>query len=37
MVFKSGVIRSVIDELPSLDIQRYQMEGKSGVAGSIIE
>ena len=33
---KSGVIRSFIDELRSSDIQRDQMEGKSGVTRSII-
>ena len=26
-----GLTRSIIDELPSSDIQRPQMEGKSGV------
>ena len=34
---ESGFIRSVIDELFSLDIQRDQMEGASGVTRSIIE
>ena len=29
--------RSIIDELHSLDIQRDQMEGESGVALSIID
>ena len=37
MVGESGVTRSVIDELPSLDIQRDQMDGESGVTGSIID
>ena len=37
MVGESGVTRSVIDELPSLDIQRDQMEGESVVTGSIID
>ena len=37
MVGESGVTRSVIDELPSLYIQRDQMEGESGETGSIIE
>ena len=27
-----GVIRSIIDELHSWDIQGYQMEGESGVS-----
>ena len=27
----SGVTRSIIDELPSADIQGNQMEGRSGV------
>ena len=27
---ESGVTRSIIDELHSLDIQGYQMEGESG-------
>ena len=34
---ESGVIRSVIDELHSLDIQRDQMEGESGITRSIID
>ena len=34
---KSGVNRSIIDELHSSDIQRDQMEGKSGVTRSIID
>ena len=33
---KSGVTRSVIDELHCLDIQRDQMEGESGVSRRII-
>ena len=37
MVGDSSVTRSVIDELRSLDIQRAQMEGESGVTGSIID
>ena len=28
---ESGVTRSIIDELPSRDIQGYQREGESGV------
>ena len=28
---ESGVIRSIIDELHSLEIQGHQMEGESGV------
>ena len=32
-----GVIRSVIDELRSSDIQRDPMEGESGVTRSIID
>ena len=32
-----GVTRSIIDEVRSSDIQRDQMEGESGVAGSIID
>ena len=31
MVGESGVTRSIIDELPSWNIQGDQMEGKSGV------
>ena len=31
-----GVTRSIIDELHSSDIQRYQTEGESGVTRSII-
>ena len=37
MVGESGVTRSVIDALPSLDIQRDEMEGESVVTGSIID
>ena len=37
MVGESAVTRSVIDELPSFYIQRDQMEGESGVTGSIID
>ena len=37
MVVEVGVTRSVIDELHSLNIQREQMEGESGVTGSIID
>ena len=37
MVVESGVTQSVIDELHSLDIQRDQMEGESGVNGSITD
>ena len=37
MEVKSGVTRSVIDELHSLEIQGYQMEGESGVTRSIID
>ena len=33
----SGVTRSNIDELPSLDIQRDQREGESGVTRSMID
>ena len=28
---ESGVTRSIIDEIHSLDIQEYQMKGESGV------
>ena len=31
MECESGVTRSIIEELLSLDIERDQMEGKSGV------
>ena len=34
---ESGVIRSVIDELNSLDIQRDEIEGDSGVTRSITD
>ena len=34
---ESGVTRSIIDDRHSSDIQRDQMEGENGVAGSIIE
>ena len=34
---ESGVTRSIIDGLLSWDIQRDQMEGESGVAGSVID
>ena len=34
---ESGVFRSSIDELPSSDIQRDQMQGESGVSRSIID
>ena len=34
---ESGVIRSIIDELHSSDIQRDQMEGESSVTQSIID
>ena len=37
MVVESGVTRSVIDQIHSLDIQRDHMEGESGVTGSIID
>ena len=33
---ESGIARSVVDELPSFDIQGDQMEGESGVTRSII-
>ena len=33
---ESGVTRSIIDQLPSSDIQGDQMEGDSGVTQSII-
>ena len=33
----SGVTRSIIDELHSLDIQGDQTEGESGVSRSIID
>ena len=34
---KSGVTRSIIDELHPSDIQRDQMEGERGVTRSIID
>ena len=34
---ESGVTRSIINELHSLDIQRDQMQGESGVTQSIID
>ena len=34
---ESVVTRSIIDDLHSLDIKRDQMEGESGVTGSIID
>ena len=34
---KSGVTRSIIDELDSGDIQGEQMEGESGVTASMID
>ena len=34
---ESGVIRSIIDELHSSDIQGDEIEGKSGVTRSIID
>ena len=34
---ESGVTRSIIDELHSLDTQADQMEGESGVTRSIID
>ena len=34
---KSGVTRSIIDELYSSDIQRVQMEDESGVTQKIID
>ena len=34
---ESGVTRSIIDEIHSLDIQRDQMENESGVTRSIID
>ena len=34
---ESGVTRSIIDELHSSDIHRYQKEGESGVTQSIID
>ena len=37
MPCESSVIRSIIDELDSWDIQRDQMESESGVSRSIID
>ena len=37
MARESGLTRSIIEELHSLDIQGDQMEGKSGVTRSIID
>ena len=34
---ESGVPRSIFDEIHSSDIEEYQMEGGSGVTGSIID
>ena len=34
---ESGFPRTIIDELHSTDIERDQMEGESGVTGSIID
>ena len=34
---ESGFPRSIINELHSSDIQRDQVEGESGVTGSIID
>ena len=34
---ESGVTRSIIDEVPSPDIQRYEMEGENGFTQSIID
>ena len=34
---EGGVTRSIIDELHSWHIQRYQREGESGVTRSIID
>ena len=36
MESESDVIRSVIDEIYSSDIQRVEMEGETGVKGSSI-
>ena len=35
MESEGGVTGSIIDELPSWDIEGYQMEGESGVTRSI--
>ena len=37
MVGKSGVTRSIIDEMRPSDIQRDQMEGESAFTQSIID
>ena len=37
MEVESGVTRSIIDELHSLHIQGYQMEGESRDTGRIID
>ena len=37
MESKSGVARSIIEELHSWDMQVYQTEVESGVTGSIID
>ena len=37
MEIESGVTRSIIDELHSLNIQGDHMEGESGVTRSIID
>ena len=34
---ESGVTRSIIDEIHSLDIQGYEVEGESGVTRSITD
>ena len=34
---ESGFTRSIIDQLHSWDIQRYEKEGESRVTGNIIE
>ena len=36
MVGKSGITRSIIQELHTSDIQGDEMEGETGVTGSII-
>ena len=37
MAGESGVTRSIIDQIDSLDIQRDQIEGESGVTQTIID
>ena len=37
MEFESGVTRSIINELPSWNIRRDEMEGESGGTQSIID